>query len=110
VIENNAQRRSATGTGNDTGVGFAVPIDAAKHSMAQLITRGRVSYAYVGISTEDVRPPLAKALGLKVKNGALVVSVEPNSPAQRAGFREGNEERTVLGREVLAGGGVIVAS
>jgi S1-C subfamily serine protease len=109
VIGINAQIRSATGTGNDTGVGFAVPIDAAKHSMAQLITRGRVSYAYVGISTEDVTPSLAKALGLKVKNGALVVSVEPNSPAQRAGFREGNEERTVLGREVLAGGDVIVA-
>jgi 2-alkenal reductase len=109
VLGINAQIRSATGTGNDTGVGFAVPIDAAKHSMAQLITRGRVSYAYVGISTEDVTPSLAKALGLKVKNGALVVSVEPNSPAQRAGFREGNEERTVLGREVLAGGDVIVA-
>ena len=109
VIGINAQIRSATGTGNDTGIGFAVPIDAAKHSIAQLITRGRVSYAYVGISTEDVTPSLAKALGLKVKNGALVVSVEPNSPAQRAGFRAGNEERTVLGREVVAGGDVIIA-
>jgi S1-C subfamily serine protease len=109
VIGINAQIRSATGTGNDTGIGFAVPIDAAKHSIAQLITRGRVSYAYVGISTEDVTPSLAKALGLKVKNGALVVGVEPNSPAQRAGFRAGNEERTVLGREVLAGGDVIIA-
>jgi S1-C subfamily serine protease len=109
VIGINAQIRSATGTGNDTGIGFAVPIDAAKHSIAQLITRGRVSYAYVGISTEDVTPSLAKALGLKVKAGALVVSVEPNSPAQRAGFRAGNEERTVLGREVVAGGDIIVA-
>jgi S1-C subfamily serine protease len=109
VIGINAQIRSATGTGNDTGIGFAVPIDAAKHSIAQLITRGRVSYAYVGISTEDVTPSLAKALGLKVKAGALVVSVEPNSPAQRAGFRAGKEERTVLGREVVAGGDIIVA-
>jgi S1-C subfamily serine protease len=109
VIGINAQIRSATGTGNDTGIGFAVPIDAAKHSIAQLISRGRVSYAYVGISTEDVTPSLAKALGLKVKNGALVVGVEPNSPAQRAGFRAGNEERTVLGREVVAGGDIIVA-
>jgi S1-C subfamily serine protease len=109
VIGINAQIRSATGSGNDTGIGFAVPIDAAKHSIAQLITRGRVSYAYVGISTEDVTPSLARALGLKVRHGALVVGVEPNSPAQRAGFRAGNEERTVLGRDVLAGGDVIVA-
>jgi S1-C subfamily serine protease len=109
VIGINAQIRSATGTGNDTGVGFAVPIDAAKNSMAQLISKGRVSYAYVGISTEDVTPSLARALGLKVKNGALVVGVEPNSPAQHAGLRAGSHERTVLGREVLAGGDVIVA-
>jgi S1-C subfamily serine protease len=109
VIGINAQIRSATGSGNDTGIGFAVPIDAAKHSMAQLITKGRVTYAYVGIQTQDVTPSLAKALGLKVGQGALVVGVEPNSPAQRAGFRAGNEERTVLGREVLAGGDVIVA-
>src|SRR5262245_27447142 len=109
VIGINAQIRSATGSGNDTGIGFAVPIDAAKRSMAQLITKGRVSYAYVGISTEDVTPSLAKALGLKVSQGALVVGVEPNSPAERAGFREGHEERTVLGREVLAGGDIIVA-
>ncbi len=109
VIGINAQIRSATGTGNDTGIGFAVPIDAAKNSLAQLISRGRVSYAYVGISTEDVTPSLARALGLKVKNGALVVGVEPNSPAQHAGLRAGSDERTVLGREVLAGGDVIVA-
>jgi len=109
VIGINAQIRSATGSGNDTGIGFAVPIDAAKHSMAQLITKGRVSYAYVGIQTEDVTPSLAKALGLKVGQGALVVGVEPNSPAQRAGFREGNKERIVLGRQVLAGGDIIVA-
>ena len=109
VIGINAQIRSATGSGNDTGIGFAVPIDAAKHSIAQLITKGRVSYAYVGIQTQDVTPSLAKALRLKVGQGALVVGVEPNSPAQRAGFRAGNDERTVLGRDVLAGGDVIVA-
>jgi S1-C subfamily serine protease len=108
VIGINAQIRSATGTGNDTGIGFAVPIDAAKRSMAQLLTKGRVSYAYVGISTEDVTPSLAEGLGYKTKHGALIVGVEPNSPAQRAGLREGNDERTVLGRDVLAGGDVIV--
>jgi S1-C subfamily serine protease len=109
VIGINAQIRSTTGGGNDTGIGFAVPIDAAKHSMGQLITKGRVSYAYVGIQTEDVTPSLAKVLGLKVGQGALVVGVEPNSPAQRAGFRQGNKERIVLGRQVLAGGDIIVA-
>jgi S1-C subfamily serine protease len=109
VIGINAQIRSFNGTGNDSGVGFAIPIDAAKHSLAQLVDKGRVSYAYVGISTEDLTPSIARALGYKASGGALVVGVEPASPAERAGFRRGTREVAVLGRQVVAGGDVIVA-
>ena len=74
----NAQIRSANGTGsNDSGIGFAIPIDAAKHSVAQLIAKGKVTYAYVGISTEDLTPSLARALGYKAEHGALIVGVAP---------------------------------
>jgi S1-C subfamily serine protease len=109
VIGINAQIRSATGRGNDSGIGFAIPIDAAKHSVAQLLAKGRVSYAYVGITTEDLTPSLARALGYKVTRGALIVGVENGTPAADAGLRGGNREVDVLGiRDFATGGDVIV--
>ncbi len=109
VIGINAQIRSQSGTGNDSGVGFAIPIDAAKRSVQQLIAKGHVTYAYVGIETDDMTPSLARALGYKVDHGALVVDVKPDSPAAHAGLRGGNREVDVLGlRDLVSGGDVIV--
>jgi 2-alkenal reductase len=108
VIGINAQIRSASGSGNDTGIGFAIPIDAAKNSVAQLIAKGRVTYAYVGITTDDLTPSIARALGYKVKRGALVVGVSPNSPGDEAGLRGGDREVNVLGQELTSGGDVVV--
>ena len=113
VIGINAQIRtqSQTSTGNDSGVGFAVPIDSAKRSVAQLIANGRVEYAYVGVKTQDVTPAVAHALGLKVEHGAMVVDVvqDPPSPASRAGLRAGSGDLNVLGLEVPRGADVILA-
>ena len=110
VIGINAQIRSQSGNGNDSGVGFAIPIDAAKRSVSQLIEKGRVTYAYVGIETDDMTPSLAHALHYKVDHGALVVDVKPGSPADKAGLRGGNSEVNVLGiQELVTGGDVIVA-
>ncbi|HLB18463.1 MAG TPA: trypsin-like peptidase domain-containing protein [Gaiellaceae bacterium] len=110
VIGINAQIRSTNGTGtNDSGIGFAIPIDAAKHSVAQLISKGKVTYAYVGITTEDLTPSLARALGYKAQHGALIESVNGGSPAEQAGLRGGNREAYVLGRTLQTGGDVILA-
>src|SRR5207247_1048498 len=110
VVGINAQIRSQTGTGNDSGVGFAIPIDAAKRSVAQLIEKGKVTYAYVGILTDDLTPSLARALHYKVDHGALVSDVKAGSPAARAGLRGGNSEVDVLGiQNLVTGGDVIVA-
>jgi S1-C subfamily serine protease len=109
VIGINAQIRSANGTGNDSGIGFAIPIDAAKHSLAQLISKGKVTYAYVGITTEDMTPSLARALGYKVERGALIAGVNSGSPAETAGLHGGNRAAHVLGRTLETGGDVIVA-
>src|SRR5204863_8597601 len=70
VIGINAQIRSDSGSAE--GVGFAVPINAARRSMTQLIATGRVSYAFVGIETEDLIPSIAKQLGYPVSHGAVV--------------------------------------
>jgi 2-alkenal reductase len=110
VIGINAQIRSTNATGsNDSGIGFAIPIDAAKQSVAQLIAKGKVTYAYVGISTEDLTPSLARGLGYKADHGALIVGVNSGSPAERAGLRGGSRQTYVLGRTVETGGDVIIA-
>jgi S1-C subfamily serine protease len=93
-----------------TGIGFAIPIDAAKNSVAQLIKNGRVTYAYVGITTDNMTPSLAKALGYKVDHGALIVDVNGGSPGADAHLRGGTRFVNVLGlQELKTGGDVIVA-
>jgi len=107
VIGINAQIRSDTGSAE--GVGFAVPINSARRSMQQLIARGSVSYAYVGIVTTSLTPALAKRFGYSVEHGAAVTKVEPRSPAASAGLRAENGTRSFLGVEFAPGADVIVA-
>jgi 2-alkenal reductase len=109
VIGINAQIQSVSGGGNDIGIGFAIPIDAAKRSVAQLVAKGRVDYAYVGITTENMTPSLARSLGYHVQRGALIVAVNGGSPADKAGLRGGTREVNVLGIQLATGGDVIVA-
>jgi len=107
VIGINAQIN--TSSGNAEGVGFAVPINSARRSMQQLIADGTVSYAYVGIKTEDLTPALAKRFDYSVKRGAVVTGIQPDSPAQAAGLRGGGRAKDVLGTSFTPGGDVIVA-
>jgi len=108
VVGINAQIRSQNGNGNDSGVGFAIPIDAAKRSVQQLIEKGHVTYAYVGIETDNMTPSLARALHYGVDHGALVVGVKAGSPADHAGLRGGNQEVDVLGLQNLVTGGDVI--
>jgi S1-C subfamily serine protease len=107
VIGINAQIRSDSGSAE--GVGFAVPIDSARRSMTQLIAARRVSYAYVGIETEDLIPTIARRLHYPVLHGAVVTKVNPNSPGAQAGLRAGTDKQELLGAPFISGGDVIVA-
>ena len=107
MIGINAQIRSESGTAE--GVGFAVPINAAKRSMDQLIQTGRVRYAWLGITTQTVTPRMARQLDFGAEKGAAVQEVVDGSPAERAGLRGGGEEREYEGVSVLVGGDLIVA-
>jgi 2-alkenal reductase len=107
VIGINAQIRSETGTAE--GVGFAVPINAAARSMRQLVSIGRVVYAYLGVTTETLTPTLARHLGYETTRGAIVSTVRDGSPSDRAGLRGGSDEETFNGQTVARGGDVIVA-
>jgi len=107
VIGINAQIR--TETGGAEGVGFAIPINAARRSMAQLAATGRVVYAYLGVTTEDLTPTLARHLGYSTTRGALVGEVRSGSPAARAGLHGGKGDETFNGQVITPGGDVIVA-
>jgi 2-alkenal reductase len=106
VIGINAQIRSESG--NAEGVGFAIPINSARRSMAQLIADGRVAYAYVGITTRDVTPALARKYELAAPRGALVQDVVAGGPAGGAGVRGSVKEELFNGERVAVGGDVIV--
>jgi S1-C subfamily serine protease len=107
VIGINAQIRSQSGQAE--GVGFAVPINSAKRSMAQLIANGAVSYAYVGVETADLTPALARHFDYPVSQGAVVTGVVQGSPADRAGLREPTSRGQALGVVFPKDGDVIVA-
>jgi S1-C subfamily serine protease len=107
VIGITAQIRSASG--NAEGVGFAVAINSVRRSMQQLIANGSVSYAYVGVKTEDLTPALAKRFDYPVERGAVITNVFDGGPAAAAGLRGGSRREEVLGSEFVRGGDVIVA-
>ncbi|MGH3081425.1 MAG: S1C family serine protease [Gaiellaceae bacterium] len=107
VIGINAQIRSDSGQAE--GVGFAIPINAAKRSFQQLVQNGRVVYAYVGVNAEDLTPTIARRLDYAVERGAVVACVVPDSPGAKAGLRGGSEKRQLNGFEFRYGGDVVVA-
>jgi 2-alkenal reductase len=106
VIGINAQIRTESGTAE--GVGFAVPINAAKRSMDQLINTGEVRYAWLGVTTQTVTPRIADRLGFPAQHGAAVQSVANGSPADQAGLMGGGSEQEVDGLPFCPGGDLIV--
>ena len=106
VLGINAQIRS--NSGQSEGVGFAIPINAAKRSFRQLVRNGRVAYAYVGVNAEDLTPTIAKRFGYPVQRGAVIATVVPESPGEDAGLRGGSERRLLNGFPVRLGGDVVV--
>jgi len=109
VVGINAQIRSSGNGSGFEGVGFAVPIDSARRSMQQLLQNGVVRYAYVGITTEDLTPSIARKFGYAAKQGALIDVVQPGSAAARAGLKAGTKDAVFEGQGVKTGGDAIVA-
>ena len=107
VIGINAQIRSESG--DSEGVGFAIPINAAKRSMKQLIEDGRVAYAYVGVTAGTLTPTLAERFDYRVDRGAVVDRIAVDSPGLRAGLRCGRDPELFRGVQFKKGADVIVA-
>jgi serine protease Do len=77
-------------SGGNQGIGFAVPINMARHDLDQILAHGKVEHGYLGILPQDVTPALAKAFNSNSTNGALVGEVTPDSPAAHAGLKQGD--------------------
>ncbi len=71
-------------------IGFAIPINLAKSILLQLRERGEVAWGFLGVGIQDVNGPLAQALGMDGKKGALVTNILPGMAAERAGLKRGD--------------------
>ena len=88
VIGINSQIYSRSG--GYQGLSFAVPIDVALKVQEQLLKNGKVTRGRLGVAIQDVNQALAESFGLKKTAGALVTSVEKDSPAAKAGLTAGD--------------------
>jgi serine protease Do len=77
-------------SGGFMGISFAIPIDEATRVSEQLRATGRVSRGKIGVQIEQVTKDVAESIGLGKPVGALVRSVEPGSPAEKAGIEAGD--------------------
>jgi serine protease Do len=98
VIGINAQIYSRTG--GYMGMSFAIPIDLALNVKNQLLTKGKVSRSRIGVGVQAVDQKLATSFGLGTPHGALVSTVDPKGPAERAGLKPGDVITSVNGQPV----------
>jgi S1-C subfamily serine protease len=95
--------------GQNSGVGFAIPINTAKAVLNDLMTLGRVRRPALGVRTIPITAELAGEIGLPADYGLLIIQVTPGGPADQAGLR-GGSERAYLGNiPIMLGGDLIVA-
>ena len=94
---NSAIRSSS---GGFQGIGFAIPVDLAKPILGQLRATGKVTRGWLGVQIQPLTPELAKSFGIAGTQGALIATVTEDSPAARAGLKEGDVIVTFDGKPV----------
>ena len=87
-------------SGGYMGIGFAIPSDMAKSVMDSIIKHGKVIRGWLGVSIQNLTPDLAKSLGIKETEGALIAGVENSSPADKAGLKRGDLITEMNGKKI----------
>jgi len=77
-------------TGQNNGIGFAVPANLARSAMESIIKTGHVQRGFLGVGLQPLSDDLVKAFKLKNDEGALISEVQPKSPAEKAGVQTGD--------------------
>jgi Do/DeqQ family serine protease len=85
--------------GHASGIGFAIPSNMARKIGLELLQKGDVSRAYIGVTYQPLTPELASSFGAERTRGALINEAVPDGPAARAGLRSGDIVLEVQGRE-----------
>lgn len=97
-------------SGNNAGIGFAIPVDIVQRIVPELIKNGSYQHPWLGISGVTLSSAMAKAMNLpENQRGILVGTVTPGSPAEKAGLQESKKQVQIDGVEAVVGGDVIVA-
>jgi serine protease Do len=94
----------ATSSGGYQGVGFAIPSNMAKWVVSQLVEKGVVERAYLGVVIQEVKGQMAEKFGIARHDGVAVAEVQPKSPAAAAGFQEGDVITEYGGKAVRSPG------
>jgi serine protease Do len=84
-------------SGGFQGVGLAVPANLVSQVADGLVKNGKVVRGYLGVGAQDLTPSLAESLNLKARKGALIADVQPDSPAAKAGLKNGDVITAVNG-------------
>ena len=87
-------------SGSSAGIGFAVPSNMVRKVMEQIIRFGEVRRGRVGVVTQDMTHELAQSLAAGSADGAVVVKIEPGSPADKAGLKPRDIVTSVSGKPV----------
>jgi len=87
-------------SGGSQGIGFAIPVNLARHDMNEIVEHGHVIRGWLGATIQDVTPAMAKAFGMEVPSGALIADISPNSPAAAAGLKQGDIIMSMNGQAI----------
>jgi S1-C subfamily serine protease len=93
--------------GGSIGIGFAIPVNAIRRVVTELIRDGRVRRPWFGIEGYELSEDFASALNLPVQNGILITSVYPGSSADRAGIQGANQIARLYNHRIGIGGDIL---
>jgi serine protease Do len=77
-------------SGGSHGIGFAIPIATASRVMDEILAHGALREVWIGVRVQEIPESLAQSMDLESREGVIVASVDPGSPAEKAGIHRGD--------------------